>query len=323
MTKKLGLCRLFVALLVLAAIVVFPAGTALAYPQANPSRVLPGIVQRGETFNVTVNFTAPANNFFLVSLSDLAPAGWDVTAREAWCTPTAASVKATGNKTEIIWGGSFNNGTFFTAVYMVAVPEDAAEGFYTFTGYLKYYIGDDGPYLENTTGDSQVLFPPELEGQVDLKRKNPAGNSTWETPLVVRFFDNATHNETAWSPINVTTDAWGNFTIDGIPSGTYDVGVKNWTSLSRMVLGQVFSVGNTTTINFTTTGVLTESDTDNNDRIILNDFNRVLTKYGAVPGDPGWNAMYDFDRSGAIDLADFNLVLTNYGQAGDIYKYLK
>jgi hypothetical protein len=163
MTKKLGLCRLFVALLVLAAIVVFPAGTALAYPPANPSRVLPGSVQRGGMFNVTVNFTAPANNFFLVSLTDFAPAGWNVTANETWCTPKAASVKTTGNKTEIIWGGSFNNGTFFTAVYKVAVPEDAAEGFHTFTGYLKYYIGDDGPYLENTTGDSQVFFPPEFD----------------------------------------------------------------------------------------------------------------------------------------------------------------
>jgi len=138
---------------------------------------------------------------------------------------------------------------------------------------------------------------------------------------VVRFFDNATHNETVWSPINVTTDTWGNFTIDGIPSGTYDVGVKNWTSLSRTVLGQAFSAGNTTTINFTTMGVLTESDTDNNDLIVLNDFNRVLTRFGAVPGDPGWNAMYDFDRSGAIDLADYNLVLTKYGQLGDIYQY--
>jgi hypothetical protein len=160
-----------------------------------------------------------------------------------------------------------------------------------------------------------------LQGHVDLKRKYAAGNSTWETPLVVRFFDNATHNETAWSPINITTDAYGNFTATGVGVGTYDVGVKNWTCLSRMSLGKAFSAGNTTTINFTTAGVLTESDTDNNDQIILNDFNRVLTKYGLGPGDPGWNAMYDFDRSGVIDLADYNLVLTKYGQVGDIYQY--
>jgi len=176
-----------------------------------------------------------------------------------------------------------------------------------------------------TTIDYAVAVSPTagatLQGHVDLKRKYPAGNSTWVTPLAVRFFDNATHNETAWSPINVTTDAYGNFNATGVGVGTYDVAVKNWTSLSRMAYAVVFTEGNTTVINFTTAGVLTESDTDNNDQIILNDFNRVLTKFGAVPGDPGWNAMYDFDRSLVIDLADFNLVLTKYGQLGDIYQY--
>jgi parallel beta-helix repeat protein len=172
-------------------------------------------------------------------------------------------------------------------------------------------------------GDYLPLIPnwPTLEGHVNLKRKQAAGCTTWETPLVVRFFDNATKIEAGWSPINITTDAYGNFTIEDIAPGTYDIGIKNWTTLSRMSSGKVFSAGNTTTINFTTTGVLTESDTDNNDQIILSDFNRVLTKFGAVPGDPGWNPMYDFDRSVKIDLADFNLVLTKYGQVGDIYKY--
>jgi hypothetical protein len=83
----------------------------------------------------------------------------------------------------------------------------------------------------------------------------------------------------------------------------------------------VFSAGNTTTINFTTAGVLTEADTDNDDQVKLADFNRISANFNAKPGDPNWNAMYDFDRSGKIDVADFNLVLTNYNAKGDIYKY--
>jgi len=160
-----------------------------------------------------------------------------------------------------------------------------------------------------------------LQGHVDLKRKYAAGNSTWETPLAVRFFDPGTKVEAGFSPINVTTDAYGNFTATGVGVGTYDVGVKNWTSLSRMSSGQVFSAGNTTTINFTTTGVLIEADTDNDDQVKAVDFNRILANYNAKPGDPNWNPMYDFDRSGKIDAVDFNLVLTNYNGKGDIYKY--
>jgi hypothetical protein len=174
-----------------------------------------------------------------------------------------------------------------------------------------------------TVIDYVVVVSPitaTLQGHVDLKRKYPAGNSTWVTPLVVRFFDNATKIEAGWSPINVTTDAYGNFSID-VGVGTCDVGVKNWTSLSRMSLGKVFSAGNTTTINFTTMGVLIEADTDNDDQVKAVDFNRILTNYGKTPVSPGWDPMYDFDRSGKIDAADFNLVLTNYNGKGDIYKY--
>ena len=154
---------MLVAIAALAVWVLLPLSTALAYPPANPVRVLPGSVPRGGTFNVTVNFTAPANNFFLISLTDSAPAGWNVTVNTTWCTPVATSVTGTGNETQIVWAGPFNNGTFFTAVYKVAVPADAGEGYHTFAGFLKYYFGADGPYRENITGDSQVFFPVKFD----------------------------------------------------------------------------------------------------------------------------------------------------------------
>jgi hypothetical protein len=162
-----------------------------------------------------------------------------------------------------------------------------------------------------------------LQGHVDLKRKYAAGNATWETPLVVRFFANGTKVEAGFSPINVTTDAYGNFTAPGVGAGTYDVGVKNWTTLSRMSSGQVFSAGNTTAINFTTTGVLIEADTDNDDQVKVADFSRILGNFGKFATDPSLdpNYKYDLDRSGKVDVADFSLVLGNFGGKGDIYKY--
>jgi hypothetical protein len=158
-----------------------------------------------------------------------------------------------------------------------------------------------------------------LKGHVNLSRKQPAGDPTWETPLVVRFFAPGTKVEAGWSPINVTTDAYGNFTIEGVAVGTYDIGVKNWTSLSKMAYGKNFTAGNMTAIDF---GLLIDADTDNDDQVKAVDFNRILTNYNAKPGDPNWNPMYDFNRSEKIDAVDFNLVLTNYGGKGDIYNYL-
>jgi hypothetical protein len=187
------------------------------------------------------------------------------------------------------------------------------------------YAGGNGaaPYKSGVLSSGFTISSAAgtLQGHVDLKRKVAAGCTTWVTPITVRFFANGTKVEAGFSPINVTTDAYGNFNATGVGAGTYDVGVKNWTCLSRMSLGQVFSAGNTTTINFTTAGVLTEADTDNDDQVKLADFNRISANFNAKPGDPNWNAMYDFDRSGKIDVADFNLVLTNYNAKGDIYKY--
>jgi len=150
-----GLCRLFVALLVLAAVVVLPGGTALAQ-QANPSRVLPDSVQRGETFNVTVTFVSFANDFNSISLVDYAPAGWTVIVDEAWCTPKADAVQATGNEAVMSWTGLFSNGTAFAAVYKVTVPNDAGLGAHTFAGSLGDYLDGGGPYGESITGDCQV-----------------------------------------------------------------------------------------------------------------------------------------------------------------------
>ena len=420
--EKMRLLGAFVAIVALMAVALMPLDMALAQG-TNVTRALPDALERGETFNVIVTFTAPADNFTAISLTDFAP--WNVTVNAAWCQPTAA-VKATGNMAEFSWWLTpYGNGTNFTARYKVNVSCGAELGNYTFgDGFLGYYIGNGTTHIyENITGDFNVtVVPPAicstpsidfyaalngtnpenqtlqlwsstpcminwslsddadwlsenrtsgnctnvtssvavsantsgmpvgnytanitiespdannsprivpvslhirtagtLKGHVNLSRKQPAGDPTWETPLVVRFFDNSTKLEVGWSPVNITTDAYGNFTVEEVVVGPYDIGVKNWTSLSSMAYGKNFTAGNMTAIDF---GLLIESDTDNDDQVKLVDFNRVLNSYGAMPGDASWNEMYDFNRSVKIDLVDFNLVLNNYGDKGDIYNYL-
>jgi len=145
----------FVTIVALMAVAVMPVDTALAQ-QANPSRVLPDKVQRGETFDVTVTFTSPANGFDFIYLFDFAPDDWTVIVDGTWCTPNATT-DATGNKAEISWWtGPYDNGTAFTAVYKVTVPHDAQLGIHTFAGNLRYYLGSKGPYLENITDDCEV-----------------------------------------------------------------------------------------------------------------------------------------------------------------------
>ena len=150
---------LFTAILVVVAVVLMPVAVALGQ-EASPSRNLPDAVHKGETFDVTVNFTAPVDKFNAAGLTDLAPDGWNVLVDEVWSTPNADAFTAVGNKAEIGWFGEpevgFDRDISFTALYKVTVSDDAELGIYAFDGFLEYWIASEGPYTENVTGSSQV-----------------------------------------------------------------------------------------------------------------------------------------------------------------------
>jgi len=273
-------------------------------------RSLPNTVQRGETFNVTVTFTSPADKFNAIGLIDLAPDGWNVTVDGAWCTPNADEVLATGNRAEIAWFGEpgvgFDNGTLFDVLYKVTVPDDASAGIYTFNGFLAYYLAAGGPYYESITGDfkAEVTFPT-LEGHVDLQGF-PATNVT------VRFFANGTQNETMKD--YATTDGSGNFTIENIIPGTYDVAVKGSSSLSNLVTNVTFS--NTTEVDF---GALLEGDASGDDYVDGSDYGPLSTAWLSWPGQPNWDASVDFSRDGYIDGSDYGPLSANWLDWGDCF----
>ena len=237
--------RLFraVILLAAAAIVVFPAGVALADPPANPVRALPATVERGETFNVIVTFTAPADNFSAVSLTDFAPAGWNVAVNKLWCQPKATNVKATGNMAEISFEKIYPNGTNFTALYKVTVPCGAGLGNYTFDddswSSLMYYLGNTSHLSEAITGDFNVtVVPPAIctNPSIDFYAANGTNPSNqtlkvWSsTPCMLNW---SLTDDAGWldeyptngsctdvhSPVNVSANT------SGMPLGNYTANI--------------------------------------------------------------------------------------------------
>jgi len=155
--------RLFVAILVLVAIVVLPVHLALAQaPPPNPTRSLPATVERGETFNVTVNFTSPADDFNGINLRDTAPDGWNVTIDAVlWCDPDADGGKVEGgNQVQLVWIGPYflPEDENFTVMYKVTVPCGASLGNHSFSVdypsdvMLRWHI-ENLVYLANITGD--------------------------------------------------------------------------------------------------------------------------------------------------------------------------
>ena len=167
-----------------------------------------------------------------------------------------------------------------------------------------------------TTIDYAVDVSPTagatLQGHVNLQARPAPPNAQWVVNLTVRFFQGG--NETAGSPVNVTTDQNGNFSVSGLANGTYDIGVKSPLTSSRLKSGIV--VAGITSVNF---GTLLSGDVNSDDYIGLDDYTKVVTAYDSVPGNGNWNDSCDFNRDGYVGLDDYTLSVTNYDTIGEMY----
>jgi hypothetical protein len=177
--RKLG-GMVLVVLLITSLLAVFAGGGLVAAGvSANPVRALPAEVSPGDEFQVTVNFTAPADNFNSIGLDDMAPAGWNATVDRTWCTPAAdIASDPIPEEAGCIWFGPYAAGVGFTAVYNVTVPADATSGTYNFTdGTLEYYIGGSN-FTENITGDYQVTVVTVVSKYNLIVSSTAGGNVT-------------------------------------------------------------------------------------------------------------------------------------------------
>ena len=201
----------FVIVVAVIAVVVMTAGIALGQA-ANPSRVLPGTVQRGQTFDVTVNFTSPADGFNGISLRDTAPDGWNVTADATWCDPDAdGAVVVGGNQIQIGWIGPYDNGINFTALYKVTVPCGASLGNYSFSvnypneTMFRWHIENDlysaniaGDYVLEVIGPTINFTPTSIDFYGAVNGTNPQNQSLelWSsTPCLLNW---SLSDDAAW-----------------------------------------------------------------------------------------------------------------------------
>ena len=137
---------------------VLQSGIASAQ-NANPTRDLPDApIQRGETFDVIVTFTASSNDFNAIGLIDNIPTGWAIQADTTWCTPSADYAKDDSplNQAEYVWFGPYDVGQEFTALYKVTVPIDTEFDTYIFNGQLGYKIASSARIFKDIGGDSNT-----------------------------------------------------------------------------------------------------------------------------------------------------------------------
>jgi len=154
-----------------------------------------------------------------------------------------------------------------------------------------------------------ILTGATLEGHVDLQGL-PATNVT------VRFFAPNTTTEYVAMKTHTITDSSGNFTVDGIDPGSYDVAVKGSTSLSNLESGVNLTGGGTT---YTEFGAFAEGDTNGDDFVESSDFAALSYAWLSRPVDGNWYAGADFSRDNIIDASDFAALSYYWLNRGDCY----
>jgi len=153
-----------------------------------------------------------------------------------------------------------------------------------------------------------------LKGQVNFTGRYTPPNDTWIEPFVVKLFEPGNLTNVLWTGV-ATTNNTGVFTIDNIPPGTYDIGIKNWTCLSELVTNVTVGVNEIIEVDFGTTR---EGDANNDDWVTISDRTLLYTAWGTHEGDDMWNPNCDFNRDGCITLTDRTIMYANWGQSGDL-----
>ena len=111
----------------------------------------------------------------------------------------------------------------------------------------------------------------------------------------------------------VTLDASGNYSIPGIPNGTYNIGIKGARWL-RTTINNVVISGGTVTVN----AALRAGDSNNDNVVDVTDLLAIINHYNQTSASSNYLVDADFNNDGVDDVSDLLIVINNYNQLGDL-----
>ncbi|MEM7130842.1 MAG: CAP domain-containing protein [Chloroflexota bacterium] len=150
-----------------------------------------------------------------------------------------------------------------------------------------------------------------LRGHVDLEGRPPAPDARWRIELTVSLHD--PFSGALIDSYSAVTNDQGNFEIQGITPGIYQIGVKGSHTLQS---GSRVDLRNgSAAVNF---GLLREGDANNDNVVNIWDFSLWRRHQNQCEGDQAFNPNSDFDQSGCIDLLDVNLLVSHFGLQGSL-----
>lgn len=120
----------------------------------------------------------------------------------------------------------------------------------------------------------------------------------------------------AGTDFSAVTDEQGNFTLSGLPGGTYTLVIAGPDRKPVfLVEGLAMNVVNGETTNLASV-ILSTGDISGDNAVSLVDLSNLAAAYDSTTGQPKWNANADLNNDGRVGIIDLTLLATNWDKKG-------
>lgn len=184
--------------------------------------------------------------------------------------------------------------------------------------------------------------PGSMAGVVDVEGRDDEGqtvsfflsSSGGMTPITTQSFLDANNDADGSDGVQITLGGAGYYTLEGIPTGEYDVRLRLDRHLDVVEQNMRFASLDEIDFNFTGANKLKGGDaagyTDAagndvpNNRVQDGDIDAISDAFGTSSGQENWNTWADIDESGEVDINDLFMASKNKDDDGDgiVYKAL-
>ena len=210
--------------------------------------------------------------------------------------------------------GDVNSDGVINAIDQNLVNADLGQGGFTALAVPPTDLNSDGivnlqdvSIVGANLGASESSFLT-VSGRVRLLDYTPAGVPIEFVQMDLRGIQ----VEQRELPLELDGD-WGHYTFPTFQSGPVRVWTKGEHWLAQQTNQFLVAPGSTTGVDF----MLLNGDADGNNMVDSDDFDALVSGFGASPGSPNYAEPIDFNESGLIDSDDFDILVANFGNAGD------
>jgi len=158
-------------------------------------------------------------------------------------------------------------------------------------------------------GDEQQLA--SLTGTVSLQGYDAGTYAGVPVDIALFGIDGNTPSSTFFD--DTALDANGEFTLQGLEPGTYEVAVKHSNHLQIVETITLVAGSNSLTVR-----TLPAGDVNDDNQVTALDFSALATTFNLSEGDANYNAGADFNGDDAVTALDFSLLTTNFNVSGEI-----